>query len=106
VATALLILGMGACTFTLRIVPLGLARRWEPPAALASMLKYMPPAVLAAISLPAVLAPGGGRIQLGLTPYLVGGLVTLGLALVTRRFLLVFAAGAAAFALSRHLLGG
>ncbi|WNV87778.1 AzlD domain-containing protein [Umezawaea sp. Da 62-37] len=102
---ALLILGMGLCSFLPRYLPLALLDGKEMPPVLKSLLGYAPPAVLAALVVPAMLMPTGDGIQFGLTnPYLVGGAATLvaGL-LMPKRFLLVSAIGIVVFFVARWL---
>jgi branched-subunit amino acid transport protein len=103
---ALLILGMGLCSFLPRYLPLALFADREMPPLAETLLRYTPPAVLAALVFPAVLAPSGDGVELTLTnPYLIGGAVTFAVGLVSKRFLLVTAVGIAAFYLSRWLVG-
>ncbi|WP_433260191.1 AzlD domain-containing protein [Actinosynnema sp. CS-041913] len=102
---ALLIVGMGLCSFLPRYLPLVLLDGKEMPPLLKSLLGYTPQAVLAALVVPAMLMPTGDGIQFTLAnPYLVGGTATLvaGL-LMPKRFLLVSAIGIAAFFLARWL---
>ena len=49
----------GIATFAMRFVFIGLFGRIEVPLPLERALRYVAPAVLAALTLPAVLAPGG-----------------------------------------------
>ena len=49
----------GIATFAMRFVFIGLFGRIEVPPTLERGLRYIAPAVLAALTLPAVLAPGG-----------------------------------------------
>ena len=49
----------GIATFAIRFVFIGLFGRIAVPPALERSLRYIAPAVLAALTLPAVLAPGG-----------------------------------------------
>jgi branched-subunit amino acid transport protein len=49
----------GIATFAIRFVFIGLFGRVDVPPALERSLRYIAPAVLAALTLPAVLAPGG-----------------------------------------------
>ncbi|MCX5193511.1 AzlD domain-containing protein [Streptomyces sp. NBC_00249] len=103
---ALLILGMGLCSFLPRYLPLVLLADREMPATVKSLLGYTPPAVLAALVVPAMLTPEGHGLQLNLSnPYLIGGAATFVAGLISKRFLLVSAIGIAAFYLSRWLLG-
>ncbi|BDH07127.1 AzlD domain-containing protein [Streptomyces seoulensis] len=103
---ALLILGMGLCSFLPRYLPLVLLADREMPPLAKSLLGYTPPAVLAALVVPEMLMPGGHAIHLSMSnPYLIGGGVTFVAGLFSKKFLLVTAIGITAFYLSRWLLG-
>lgn len=103
---ALLILGMGLCSFLPRYVPLAFFADREMPPVVKTLLNYTPPAVLAALVFPAVLAPSGEGLEVTVSnPYLIGGLATFVAGLVSKKFLLVTAIGIAVFFLSRWLLG-
>ena len=103
---ALLILGMGLCSFLPRYLPLAVFAGRELPPLAQTLLTYTPPAVLAALVFPAILAPSGDGVEVSLSnPYLVGGVVTFVAGLVSKRFLLVTAIGIAAFYLTRWLAG-
>jgi len=54
----IVVLTVGIATFAMRFVFIGLFGRFEVPRWLERGLKYIAPAVLAAITVPAVLAPG------------------------------------------------
>jgi len=95
---ALLILGMGVCTFLPRYLPLALFGERELPGLVKTALAYLPAALLAAIAVPSVLAPDGAHIDLTHhLPVLIAGTVTLVLGLVTERFLVVWGVGTALF---------
>jgi branched-subunit amino acid transport protein len=55
----IVVITAGIATFAIRFVFIGLFGRIEIPPTLERSLRYIAPAVLAALSLPAVLAPGG-----------------------------------------------
>ena len=55
----IVVITAGIATFAIRFVFIGLFGRIEIPATLERSLRYIAPAVLAALTLPAVLAPGG-----------------------------------------------
>ncbi|GAA3660705.1 hypothetical protein GCM10022224_025120 [Nonomuraea antimicrobica] len=102
----LLIVGMGLCSFLPRYLPLAVLADREMRPLVETLLKYTPPAVLAALVFPAILAPSGKGLELSLAnPYLIGGVVTFAAGMVSKRFLLSTAIGIAAFYLSRWLLG-
>ncbi|MFF1354849.1 AzlD domain-containing protein [Streptomyces sp. NPDC058297] len=103
---ALLILGMGVCSFLPRYLPLALFADRTMPPVMKTALNYTPPAVLAALVFPAVLAPSGEGIELTVSnPYLVGGIATFVAGLISKKFLLVTVIGIAVFFLSRWLIG-
>ena len=55
----IVVITAGIATFAIRFVFIGLFGRIEIPPTLERSLRYIAPAVLAALTLPAVLAPGG-----------------------------------------------
>ena len=92
-----LIAGMVAVTFAARYVPLALAGRLRLPRALEAALRFVPVAVLTAITVPAVLMPQGTlQVQVG-NPYLFGSLAAILVAWLTRRLLPTIAGGMAVF---------
>ena len=93
----LLIAGMVAVTFAIRLVPLSLAGRLRLPRALERALRYVPVAVLTAITVTAVLMPKG-ILSLELdNPYLFGSLAAVLVAWLTKRLLPTLGAGIAVF---------
>jgi len=58
-AEFILIIGMMAVTFSIRYVLLAFSGRFSLPDSVEKALRYVPPAVLTAIIVPAVLMPGG-----------------------------------------------
>jgi branched-subunit amino acid transport protein len=73
---------------------------------LINALRYVPPAVLTAIIVPAVLMPGGDRIELSLqNPYLVGALVAAVAGWLSNNLLLTIVLGMVAFMGWQWLLG-
>jgi branched-subunit amino acid transport protein len=100
----LLVLGMTLVTFAARYPVLALVSRVPLPPAVQDALKYIPPAVLAAIIAPAILMPGG---QLNLhyaNPYLGAALAATVIAWTTRNLLATIFLGMALFWLWRFLL--
>lgn len=94
-----LIGGMAAVTFAIRYTLLAAAGRFEFPAPLARALKFVPPVVLTAIIVPAVLMPHG---EIDLSPanaYLVAGLVAFGVGWWRKNLLLTIVVGMVAFLL-------
>ena len=96
--------GMVAVTFGIRYLLFGVAGRMRMAPWLAESLKFIPPAVLTAITIPAVLLPRGQWDLSLANPYLVATLVALASGIATRRLLLTIAAGLAAFAVHRLLV--
>ncbi|MGW6054328.1 AzlD domain-containing protein [Streptomyces sp. NPDC055189] len=102
----LLILGMGLCSFLPRYLPLAAFADREMPAVVKTLLNYTPPAVLAALVFPAVLAPSGKGIELTASNlYLIGGIATFTAGVISKKFLLAAAIGITAFFLSQRLNG-
>lgn len=90
----LLILGMALVTFAVRYPVLALVGRIPLPERVFQALRYVPPAVLAAIVAPALLLPDGPR--LALTPEnarLAAGLVAALVAFKTKNLLLTIVLG-------------
>lgn len=93
-----LIAGMALVTFTIRYSMFAIAGRIEFPRRLVNALRYVPPTVLTAIIVPAVLIPTGDGIHLSYTnPYLVGALIALGVGWFSKNLLLTIIMGMLAF---------
>jgi len=100
----LMIAGMAAVTFGVRYLLFALADRIRMSPWIEAALKFIPPAVLIAITLPAVLLPQG-RWHLSFTnPYLVAALATTAAGIGTRHLLATIAIGLAAFFACRLFL--
>ena len=94
----LLIAGMAVVTFGIRYSMFAVAGRVEFPAGLVNALKYVPPAVLTAIVVPAVLMPDGEGINLSYTnAYLVGALVAGVVGWISKNLLLTIVVGMTVF---------
>lgn len=94
----LLIAGMAVVTFGIRYSMFAVAGKVEFPAGLVNALKYVPPAVLTAIVVPAVLMPGGEKLDLSYTnAYLVGALVAGVVGWTSKNLLLTIVVGMAVF---------
>ncbi|MBK7956209.1 MAG: AzlD domain-containing protein [Candidatus Accumulibacter sp.] len=101
---AWMIAGMMAVTFGIRYFLFALADRIRLAPWLEHSLKFIPPAVLTAITLPAVLLPKG-EWQVSLAnPYLVAALLSLAAGILTRNLLATIAIGLAAFLAHRLLI--
>lgn len=98
----LTIIGMGLATYATRVLPL-LTLRGTPGPRLERVLRYVPPAIFAALIVPALLAPDG-QLQLGAS--LWAGLIGAAVAYLTRNMALTILAGLASFALLRLLSPG
>ncbi len=93
----LLILGMMVVTFGIRYFLLAFAGRIKMPSLLVASLNYIPPAVLTAMTVPAVLFPKG-ELHLSYTnPYLVAAVVATAAGIVTKSLLATIAIGLLAF---------
>jgi branched-subunit amino acid transport protein len=93
-----LIVGMVLVTFAIRYSMFLVAGRVEFPARLINALRYVPPAVLTAIIVPAVLIPTGEGLNLGYTnAYLVGALIAVGVSWFSQNLLLTIVLGMLAF---------
>jgi branched-subunit amino acid transport protein len=89
----LIILGMGAITYSLRVSMFLLAGRTTLPPYVASALRYVPAAVLSAIIAPELFLPNGVLdLSLG-NARLIAGLVAIIVAWRTRNVLVTIAVG-------------
>jgi len=84
-------------TFLPRFLPLTLWRNRNLPQGVRVLLGYVPPAILAAIFVPSIAAPGDVISHDPLNPYLIGGLITFALMHATRKLLLSVSIGTAVF---------
>lgn len=101
-----LIAGMAVVTFAIRYSMFAVAGRVEFPARLNNALRYVPPAVLTAIIVPAVLMPGGESIDLSWTnAYLVGAVVAAVVGWTSRNLLLTIVIGMGMFLGWQWLVG-
>lgn len=101
---AALIAGMTAVTFGVRYFLFALADRIRMAAWIEAALKFIPPAVLTAITLPAVLLPQGDWHLSFSNPYLIAALATAAAGVRTRNLLATIAIGLAAFFVYRLFL--
>jgi len=102
----LLIAGMALVTFVIRYSMFAVAGRIEFPTRLVNKLRYVPPAVLTAIIVPAVLIPTGNGLHLSYTnAYLVGAIVAFGVGWFSKNLLLTIVVGMAAFLSWQWFLG-
>ncbi|MBA5635778.1 AzlD domain-containing protein [Duganella sp. LX20W] len=94
------VLGLG--TFLPRYLPLALWGERELPLVIRKILVYVPVAILTAIFVPEVVMPEGRLFLHWSNAYLVGGLATMAVMMLSKRLLLSSAIGIVAFALMRH----
>jgi branched-subunit amino acid transport protein len=93
-----LLAGMMVVTFGIRYSMFVVAGRTEFPPQLVNALRYVPPAVLTAIIVPAVLIPDGQTINGSLqNPYLVGAVVAALTSWLSNNLLLTIVLGMIAF---------
>lgn len=102
----LMIIGMTLVTFGIRYPVLLLVGKIPMPERVFRALRYVPPAVLAAIIVPAMLMPDGTDVVISPSnSYLVAGIVTAVLAWRTRNLLLTIILGMGFFLLYRLIFG-
>jgi branched-subunit amino acid transport protein len=94
----ILIGGMALVTFGIRYSMFAVAGRMTFPARLEKSLRYVPPAVLTAIIVPAVLIPTGDEVMVSYTnPYLVAALIAFAVGWFSKNLLLTIVLGMIAF---------
>lgn len=100
----ILIAGMALVTFGIRYFLLAFADRIELPDLLKDSLKFIAPAVLTAITVPAVLMPAG-ELDISLAnPYLISGVLALIAGILSRNVLMTIFVGLLAFFLYQIIL--
>lgn len=93
-----LIAGMAGVTFFIRYIMHPASGRMEFPKLLERMLAYVPPAVLTAIILPAIIFPSGQDPMVSFeNPYLIGGIGAFAVGLWTKNLLITIVAGMGIF---------
>ncbi|MCY0929404.1 AzlD domain-containing protein [Streptomyces sp. H27-H1] len=98
----IVIAGMAAVTYACRAVPLFLAGRVTIPRNTLRWMRFIPPAVLAALIAPAVLNPHGRALEFGATnPLLLAALPTVLVAWKTKNMYATVLVGCACVALLR-----
>jgi len=100
----LMIAGMTGVTFGIRYFLFALADRVRLAPWVEASLKFIPPAVLIAITLPAVLLPKGDWQVSFSNPYLVSAVVTTAAGILTRNLLATITVGLSAFFTYRFFL--
>ena len=101
---AWMLAGMMIVTFGIRYFLFALADRFRMAPWIEGALKFIPPAVLTAITLPAFLLPKGEWFLSWENPYLVAALLSLAAGVLTRNLLATIAIGLAAFFVHRLFL--
>ncbi len=100
-----LILGMAAITFLMRYSLFAWPNLRFPPL-VRQGLHYVPTAVLTAIVVPGMLLPDGAHWQLSLSnAYLLAGIVSIGIAAISRNLLATIGGGLLVFFLLRWAMG-
>lgn len=93
-----LIAGMMLVTFSIRYTMFAAAGKIEFPDYLTRALRYVPPTVLTAITVPAILMPSGNQIVFSLSnSYLIGGLAACIAGWFSKNLLVTIVAGMATF---------
>lgn len=100
----IMIAGMALVTFAVRYPVLALLGKLPLPKSVLGALKYVPPAVLSAIVLPAILMPRGSVDVRPANTYLVAGIIAAIVAWRTKNLLLTIVLGMAALWGYRALL--
>ena len=93
----LMILGMTAVTFGIRYFLFGLADRIRMPSVIEDSLQYIPPAVLIAITMPAIFLPKGVWDISFSNAYLAAAIITTAAGIITRNLLATIAIGLLSF---------
>ncbi|QEQ97788.1 AzlD domain-containing protein [Neptunomonas concharum] len=102
---AILIFGMFLMTFSVRYLLFAVAGRVHFPEWLSTALGFVPPAVLTAIIVPAVLMPQGDLWISFSNPWLLASILAATVALVRKDLLTTIVIGMLAFMLLRFGLG-
>ncbi|WP_417581572.1 AzlD domain-containing protein [Nitrincola sp.] len=100
-----LILGMFLVTFSVRFLLFAVAGRVHFPLWLSQALGFVPPAVLTAIIVPAVLMPEGDIWFSWQNPWLLAAVFAFFVALIRKDLMTTIVAGMLAFMLLRFVLG-
>ncbi|MDM8520416.1 AzlD domain-containing protein [Anaerolineales bacterium HSG6] len=92
------VIGMALVTFFIRYSMFAVSGQIQLPVYMTQVLRYVPPAVLTAITVPAVLMPHGEQVELTTNnPYLIGALVACAVGWYSRNLLLTIVVGMVAF---------
>lgn len=99
-----MIAGMVVVTFGIRYFLFAFADRIRMAPWMESALKFIPPAVLIAITVPAVLLPKGDWHLSVSNPYLIAAIATTAAGILTKNLLATIAVGLAVFFIYRLLI--
>jgi len=99
----ILIAGMVAVTFSIRYILLALADKFELPSLLKQALSYVPPAVLTAITVPAILMTDSGMDFSLRNPYLIGALAAVAAGVISKKLMVTIVTGMIVFFVYRFL---
>ena len=99
----ILIAGMVAVTFSIRYILLALADKFELPSLLKQALSYVPPAVLTAITVPAILMTDTGMDLSLRNPYLIGALAAVAAGVISKKLMVTIVTGMVVFFIYRFL---
>lgn len=103
--TLFLVTGMAVVTFSIRYLLLPLSGRFTFSNGMQRALRYVPPAVLTAIIVPAALLPDGHTVSFSLSnAYLVGAIATGVIGKFSKNLLVTIVSGMICFALWQWLL--
>ena len=100
----LTMLAAGLLTYTIRLSFILLLERWQPPNLLRRALRFVPPAVFAAIILPEMVYRNGTLYFTPVNPRLLAGLLAVLIAWRTKNVLVTIAAGMAILLLLQMFL--
>jgi branched-subunit amino acid transport protein len=102
----ILILGMMLVTFGVRYPVLAIVGKIDLPEGILRALRYVPPAVLTAITVPALLMPDEEHVLISYTnAYLIAGIVAVIVSWKTKSLVLTILIGMAVFLGWRWLMG-
>lgn len=97
----ILIVGMAIVTFGIRFALFAFAERLTLPKVVEQSLKFIPPAVLTAITVPAVLMPEGQIDFSFQNPYLIAGILATAAGILSKNLLVTILVGLVGFFLYR-----
>lgn len=100
----LLVVGMMAVTFGVRYGVMAMSGRVRFPPLLENALRFVPVAVLSAICVPIMLMPQGELWMAADNEYLVAGVASIVIAMISRHLLLTIALGMGLFLALRFLV--